>query len=57
MYNNSYNSNDKINIMILKGLGNIVQIGKSGAEVVTTMLDVQLKGTKTFILCYFYCKV
>ena len=30
-------------VRLLKGLGNIVQIRDSGAKVMTSMLDVQLK--------------
>ena len=33
---------------VLKGLGNIVQMRDSGAKVVTSMLDVQLKVTCKF---------
>ena len=33
----------KWDIVPLRGLGNIIQIRKNGAKVVTSMLDVQLK--------------
>ena len=46
--NNSYNNNDIVNIMILKGLGNIVQMRESGAKLLTLIIDVQLKIIWTF---------